>query len=173
MSEILFDIEVPRSFFGPLELRDGSLLAGDVAHHALHSSDGGRTWDDAGPMRTDAGKPICTGPDRPGYVSSMIRLASGAIGLKFDDRLTPQAGLSSGFSSYFTRSIDEGDTWSDPAAITRPGTPANATWMIQTRAGRLVLANEYAFTTPSPAKHSTMNLCTAFYSDDHYCPANV
>lgn len=50
--------------------------------------------------------------------------------------------------------------------ITRPGTPANATWMIQTRTGRIVLANEYAFVTPSTARHSTMNLCTVFYSDD-------
>ena len=119
-----------------------------------------------GPMCTGGGKPVCTGPDRPGYASSMIRLASGAIGLKFDDCLTPQCGLSSGFSSYFTESIDEGNTWSAPVQITRPGTPANATWMIQTHTGRIVLANEYAFVTPSTARHSTMNLCTVFYSDD-------
>ena len=46
MPEVLFDIEVPPLFFGPLELQDGRLLAGDVAHHALHSTDGGRTWTD-------------------------------------------------------------------------------------------------------------------------------
>ena len=159
-----FEVEVPAGFCGPLRLNDGQLFAVDrFGIKGLVSSDAGRTWRDSGRLADHTGVPI-GGPDpHRAYLVSVLRLASGAIGLKFEIPQVGSNGQSSKLDAFFSRSSDEGKTWSAPVRVTWPNAPTNATWLIQTRGGRLVLPNEYWRTQ---AEDRGLGVCTAFYSDD-------
>ena len=153
-----FDIDVPYGFVGPLSLQDTRLFAVDrMTMTRLFSSDGGRTWKKAGPLVDSNG--LRTREQR-GRMPSLIRLASGAIALKYD---IPSSADASMLNSYITRSTDEAATWPEPVLITRPRSRSNATWLIQTHIGRLVLPTEYWFTQPDDRG---IGICTTFYSDD-------
>ena len=153
-----FDIEVPYGFVGPLSLQDMRLFAVDrMTMTRLFSSDAGRTWKKAGPLVDSKGRRT---REQRGRMPSLIRLASGAIALKYD---IPSSADTSMLNSYITRSTDEAATWSEPVLITRPRSRSNATWLIQTHIGRLVLPTEYWFTQPDDCG---IGICTTFYSDD-------
>ena len=159
-----FEVEVPAGFCGPIRLKDGRLLAVNrVGISGLISSDSGRSWVGSGRLSDSAGRPI--GGPRPqrSYLVSVIRLHSGAIGLKFEVPQTGSDHESSKLDSYFSKSMDEGQSWTEPTRVSPLQAPTNATWLIQTRTGRLVLANEYWYTQPDDRG---LGVCTVFYSDD-------
>jgi len=156
-----FDIEVPYGFAGPLSCKDTRLFAVDrMTMTRLFSSDGGQTWKKVGPLVDSKGRPILRTKEQRGHLPSLIRLASGAMALKYDIRSSTDA---SKLNSYITRSTDEAATWSEPVLITRPRSRSNAMWLIQTQNGRLVLPTEYWFTQPDDRG---IGICTTFYSDD-------
>ena len=159
-----FEVEVPAGFCGPLQLNDGRLFAVDrFGIKGLVSSDAGRTWAASGRLADHKGVPIGGPNPQRAYLVSVLRLASGAIGLKFEIPQVGSNGQSSKLDAYFSQSSDEGKTWSEPVRVTWPNAPTNATWLIQTRGGRLVLPNEYWRTQPGDRG---LGVCTAFYSDD-------
>lgn len=159
-----FEVEVAPGFSGPLPLKDGRLLAVDrIGISGLVSTDAGRTWTESGRLVDLAGDPIGGKKRQRAYLVSLIRLASGGIGIKFE---LPQQGAtrqSTKLDAYYSQSTDEAQTWSKPVRITWPHAPTNSTWMVQTRDGRLVLPNEYWRTQPGDRG---VGICTAFYSDD-------
>ena len=136
-----FDVEVPYGFVGPLSLQDTRLFAIDrMTMTRLFSTDGGRTWKETGPLVDSKGRPVLGSGKQRGHLPSLIRLASGAIALKFDIRSSADA---SKLDCWIVRSTDEAVTWSEPVLITRPQSRSNATWLTQTKNGRLVLPTEY------------------------------
>ena len=156
-----FDVEVPYGFVGPLSLQDTRLFAIDrMTMTRLFSTDGGRTWKETGPLVDSKGRPVLGSGKQRGHLPSLIRLASGAIALKFDIRSSADA---SKLDCWIVRSTDEAATWSEPVLITRPQSRSNATWLTQTKSGRLVLPTEYWFQQPGDRG---IGICTAFYSDD-------
>lgn len=156
-----FDVEVPYGFAGPLSLQDTRLFAIDrMTMTRLFSTDGGRTWKDAGPLVDSSGRPVLLSGKQRGHLPSLIRLASGSIALKYD---VASSGDPSRLDSWIVRSTDEAATWSQPVRITRSQTRSNATWLTQTKSGRLVLPTEYWFEQPDDRG---IGICTAFYSDD-------
>ena len=156
-----FDVEVPYGFVGPLSLQDTRLFAIDrMTMTRLFSTDGGRTWKETGPLVDSKGRPVLGSGKQRGHLPSLIRLASGAIALKFDSRSSADA---SKLDCWIVRSTDEAATWSEPVLITRPQSRSNATWLTQTKSGRLVLPTEYWFQQPDDRG---IGICTAFYSDD-------
>ena len=159
-----FEVNVPAGFSGPLLLKDGRLLAVDrIGISGLISTDGGRTWQKSGRLADRDGQPIGGKKPQRSFAVSLIRLASGGIGAKFE---LPQEGFSrqaTKLDAYYSTSIDEAQTWSKPVRITWPHSPTNSTWLIQTRGGRFVLANEYWYTQPGDRG---LGVCSAFYSDD-------
>ena len=157
----LFEVEVSRGFSGLIELKDGRLFAVDQPLNGWISSDEGHTWEKTGPLLDSRGERI---PRGSGYLVSMVRLASGAIGVKGELRQPGTTREQYMLNAFFIKSTDEGKTWSDPVPITYPGVPSNTTWMIRTQAGRLVLPNEYWFA--QPGEERGIGICHAFYSDD-------
>ena len=156
-----FDVEVPYGFAGPLSLQDTRLFAVDrMTMTRLFSTDAGRTWKDAGPLVDSNGRTVLEARQLRAHLPSLIRLASGAIALKYDIRSSDDA---SRLDSWIVRSSDEAATWSEPVLITRPQSRSNATWLTQTKNGRLVLPTEYWFQQPDDRG---IGICTAFYSDD-------
>lgn len=163
-AEPLFDVEVPYGLAGPLAIPDGRLLAIDrMKMTRMISRDGGRTWKTTGPIVDSRGRPVLgRGPLR-GDLPSLVRLPSGAIALKYNLRPTAADADVGGLDSWIVLSRDEGATWSRPIRITRPGTRSNATWLIVTRRGRLLLPNEHWYQQPNDRG---IGICTALYSDD-------
>ena len=158
--EIFFEIEAPVDFTGPVELKDGRLFSVHRELIASCSSDGGRTWEDLGPLINQKGRGLRGNILRP---QSIIRLQSGALAINYWERVgTGGMGLAHQ-CSYFIKSLDDGKTWSAPVQVNPSGTPSYATWMIQTNTGRLVLANEYFYGQPGDRD---LGVCTCYYSDD-------
>jgi len=156
-----FEVTVGFRFVGPVLLEGGRLLAIDRTLEMIGSVDKGRTWTRVGPFRDAAGRVIMKGNVRPW---SLLRLKSGAIAVTFETIPPSQGGgVGEGDGTFFSRSHDEGKTWLPPIRVSWPRSPANPTWLIQTRNGRLVLPNEYWRTQPMDRG---LGICTAFYSDD-------
>ena len=112
-------------------LRDGRIMWiwGDGRLWANFSTDGGRSWSDAVPCRYDHGGQI------PGGVVSLIRLASGDLGMSqaIDDREHIRR-----FSFHVSK--DEGRTWSAPVHINPPDRRESPMMnsLIQLSTGRLL-----------------------------------
>ena len=112
-------------------LKDGRIMWvwGHNKVWANYSSDGGRTWSDA---------VACTYNNRdqiPGGVVSLIRLASGDLGMT---QAIDDYGDTRRFSFHLSK--NEGRTWSDPVYINlsdRPDSPTKG--LIQLNTGRLAL----------------------------------
>ena len=87
-----FEVDVPAEFCGPLLLKDGRLLAVDrIGISGLISTDAGRTWQKSGRLTDRDGQPIGGKTPQRSFAVSLIRLASGGIGAKFE---LPQKGFS-------------------------------------------------------------------------------
>ncbi len=163
----LFEVDLPTTFVGPVGLADGTLLALDRSDLTkLVSTDSGRTWNPAGQLLDSDGRNLVSGPVRS-YIINLIRLRSGDIALKYEIEHPRWARGSSPMNvAYFTRSSDEGRSWSSPVRITPLDAPTNTTWMIETRGGTLVVPNEYAYSQAADHNRAKMSICTAFFSDD-------
>ena len=156
-----FEVSVSHRFVGPVLLKGGRLLAIDRTLEMTRSADQGRTWTRIGPLRDAAGQVIMKGNVHPW---SLLRLQSGAIAVTFETIPPSQGGgVGKDDGTFFSQSRDEGKTWLPPTRVSWPRSPANPTWLIQTRKGRLVLPNEYWRTQPMDRG---LGVCTAFYSDD-------
>lgn len=163
MADLLFEVEIPSGFVGPIRLVDGRLFGLDSKLNHLHSSDDGRSWEQSGPMPDPEDVTLAGEVFQP---MSLIRLASGAIAFNYWQRLPDPTGMRE-CRTLFRKTPDEGLTWSNPVVVTWPNTPAYPTYMMQTQAGRLVMPNEYAFKQDTRHHiHNSMKLCTTFYSDD-------
>ena len=152
------EIEVGLDFVGPVKLKDGQFFALTRGQAAMYSSDGGRTWPDTATPVDQEGRPL------RGRPFSLIRLQSGALAVTYWRRRSAQEPGLGAESMYFTKSMDEGTTWSTPVRVNWPGSPAYAQWLIQTKTGRLVLANEYWY--EHKGSDTGLGICTAYYSDD-------
>ena len=161
MASESFEVAVAHRFVGPIQLEGGRLLAIDRTLEMIQSIDKGRTWTSIGPFRDAAGRVIIKGDVR---AWNLLRLKSGEIAVTFETTPPSQGGgVGEGTGTFFSRSRDEGKTWLPPIRVSWPRSPANPTWLIQTRKGRLVLPNEYWRTQPMDRG---LGVCTAFYSDD-------
>ncbi len=134
---------------------------------ALFSSDGGQTWERSGPLLNRRGDPVVGEEFTRAYIVNLLRLKSGEIALKFEvQQEGPDDLASPRIVAYFTKSTDEGASWSDPVRITPLETPSNATWLVETSEGNLVLPNEYAYSQPGDGRRTKMSICTVFTSAD-------
>ena len=147
---------------------------------ANFSDDMGKSWTDPQSLKLGSGE------DLPGVMDvNLMRLASGAIGLvnrsryeKGEFEAVHPAEIS------FSRSDDEGRTWSEPVAINRPGGREYLLNEVCTvlKDGRIIVP-VYDYTGPRPAAanpkvfrrygeqfntaaRSTMSSCYVYYSDD-------
>ena len=156
-------------------LRDGQIMWiwGHNKVWANYSSDGGRTWSDAVACTYKNGDQI------PGGVVSLIRLASGDLGMA---QAIDDYGEIRRFSFHLSK--NEGRTWSDPAYINAPGRRESPMMdgLIQLATGRLVLSCGTALgptpTDPDPNVtyrfgrrfHNCWShklcFCFCYYSDD-------
>jgi len=163
-----FEIDLIRTFVEPVALKDGRLLALDREDmSALLSSDGGRTWDRGGPLLDVRGGAVVGEAFTRAYIVNLLRLRSGEIALKFEAQQEGPGGAASPqVIAYFTKSDDEGATWSDPVRITPLETPSNATWLIETSEGNLLLPIEYAYSQSGGDRRAKMSVCTVFISAD-------
>ena len=159
-----FEVEVGVGFTGPIKLADGRLLAVQRKLEGYHSTDGGRTWNSSGPLRDEEGMPLRRRQKQLLRPFTLIRLQSGAIAITYWRGVSADVAPMAEQATYIIKSVDEGETWSDPVEVTWPRTPAYAQWMIQTAQGRLVLANEYWYTHTD--SDSGVGICAAHYSDD-------
>ncbi len=168
----MLEIDLVETFVVPVGLDDGPLLAVDSADmHSLMSADGGRTWENKGPLRDARGRPLVNG-ERTRRVH-LLKLNSGEIALKFEVREgewyrgNSNKRVNSLFAPYFARSRDGGATWADPVRVAPAGVHPNTTFLLETDEGGLVLPNEYAFYQPGVGgKRSKMGVCGAFTSAD-------
>ncbi len=163
--DVLFEVEVGiHDFVGPIKLKDGRFLCLTRGVKAMYSADGGRTWTDGGILLDTEGQKIGNSL-RPW---SLIRLKSGALAAGYWQRRRADAGGVAGTwgvqDYYLIKSVDEGKSWSNPVHVNWPRTPAWPQWLIQTKTGRLVLANEYWY--DHLAADIGIGICTAYYSDD-------
>ncbi|MBM3932727.1 MAG: exo-alpha-sialidase [SAR202 cluster bacterium] len=163
-----FEVDVIRTFVEPVKLRDGTLLGLDwKTLHGMVSTDSGRTWRDSGPLRDASGRVLEGSGKSNGYVVHILRLKTGEIAVKYDvGHSRYDLGGSPRSTSYFTRSADEGQTWSAPVQITPTGTPSHTSWVVEMADGRLVLPNEYAYSQPGEDKRPKFAICTSFNSVD-------
>ena len=144
MSDPMFEVDLAPSFVEPIGLNDGRLLGLDRQSMAkMESSDGGRTWRGAGELVDREGRPIAGDEPRRAYIMNLVRLNSGGIGLKFEVQQPGSTGTLTRLDAFISKSLDEGGTWSAPVPITPPDAPTNATWLVRTSNGTLVLPNEY------------------------------
>ena len=167
LSPTSFEIDLSPSFVGPIALDDEKLLALDRSDLTkLDSEDSGRTWNPAGRLLDKKTRGLVDGFTRA-YVINLIRLRAGDLALKYEiGQRRWHHGSSPMNVAYFTRSSDEGQTWSDPVRITPSDTPTNTTWMIETSDGVLVVPNEYAYSQPGTSRREKMSICTTFFSED-------
>ena len=171
--EAFLEVEVPNGFLAPIKLKDGRLLSLDRSN-TLHSADGGRTWAVSGSFM-----PLLKSED-PEYSLAtyrrpfnLCRLESGAIGLtgwvNGPSKSKKLHGMRT-YKSFFTKSLDEGETWTAPVEIAPANTPAFPTFLIQTKSGRLIVPSEYAFKQNMEGAgddtNKKMSMGTVFYSDD-------
>jgi Neuraminidase (sialidase) len=107
------------------------------------SSDAGATWSKPEPMLDTQGREIRLENNN----ESLLRLKSGALGLVFARNEDGEAGREAppakeyGVNVWFSRSADEGRTWSKPIRV---GEPSNKPWKywnsaIVTTKGRIVV----------------------------------
>ncbi len=163
MTDQLFEIEIPFRFVGPIQLKDGRLLGLEWPMKKLYSADGGRTWQNEGPLVNRDGTEFIGEDPVP---KNMIRMTSGAIAINYWEKV-PKAKGTRTLETYFRKSLDEGETWSDPVRVTRPDTPAGTTFMMQMNNGRLIVPNSYSYAQDSQNyRHNNMQISTVFYSDD-------
>lgn len=156
-----FEVEAPSRLAGPVRLTNGHLLGIERPLTTTFSADGGRTWKPGKPLSDKQGKPLTTLNSR---AWSLIRLASGAIAVTFETIPPSQGGtVGSDTGTFISKSTDEGKTWSTPVRVSWKNTPANPTWLVQTKKGRLILPNEYWRTQPADRG---IGLCSVLYSDD-------
>ena len=149
-------------FYGSLaypELTRAEVCAGSSVLMKV-SKDHGRTWSDAAPLCTKTGEEI------RGYRVSPFRLKSGAIGIMFTG---PMSRTGRDGALYFSKSLDEGQTWSagvpvDPFAVLRNG----CTRVL--RSGRIVapIFKWISNVAPHDSELEKNNLCFTWisYSDD-------
>ncbi len=166
-SSTLFEADLSPSFVGPIELDDEKLLALDRSDLTkLVSVDSGRTWNPAGRLLDKKARGLVDGFTQA-YIINLIRLRSGDVALKYEIGQPRWAHGSSPMNvAYFTRSSDEGRTWSGPVRITPLDAPTNTTWMIETSDGTLVVPNEYAYSQAGTRRREKMSICTTFFSGD-------
>ena len=172
MAEKVFEVEVPNGFIAPIKLKDGRLFSVDRSH-TLHSTDGGRTWEVSGHLLDSKGQAYSSSSYRRPF--NLCRLRSGAIGLTYWEydpsmsRSTETHGIpmSRYKKSVFRKSLDDGQTWSEPVRIAPPNTSGLATFLIQMESGRLIVPSEYSFVQNyNKHKDFRFTLCIVFYSDD-------
>lgn len=123
--ETLFlHVRFPGGHGSRINLRDGRILDIYGAHKQI-SADGGETWGKPQPLLDSTGS-VLTGAGSP------RRLKSGGIGIICNG---------SGYSLWFSRSGDEGKTWSKPTRISEPGiqTMAMHDSTVVTSSGRIVV----------------------------------
>ena len=128
-SELLL-IEPMQNPRGLIELDDGRLLSTNI-QGASTSSDGGRTWSETQPLRDVNGDVIS------GRMLYPQRLKSGAIG----GFVIPTRETREGPYSYriaFSRSEDEGETWSTPVSASEPYNNTVMHGATVTHTGRIV-----------------------------------
>ena len=159
-----FEIEVSTELTGPVELKDGSYLAVSRSLWSERSTDGGRTWVRSNRLLDKDGNRIAgvdNGLLRP---RELVRLQSGAIALGYWESKAKDTRETGRQRYFFSKSLDEGQTWSTPVLVSFPRSASYPMWMIQTAAGRLVLANEYYYGNKTLDRG--MGVCNAYYSDD-------
>ena len=113
-----------------VELSDHRLFYVSYALTSHVTSDGGFNWQDIGPVVDTTGRKL------EGGSPSLVRLPSGDIGLMF----LRDAAL------WFSRSDDEGQTWSTPARLSEPNLDsvhALHDAAVVTRSGRIIYAVHY------------------------------
>lgn len=130
-------------FGSMLELEDGSLLNALSTPHKTVSTDGGQTWPPPEPLLDPDGNPVGGGS------AGLVRLGSGGIGLVYGQT----EDVMFGHSIWFSRSEDEGQTWSRPIRISEPYNDAyyhNYKAAIVTSTGRIVVPTYNALSGPDP-----------------------
>ena len=128
-SELLL-IEPMQNPRGLIELDDGRLLSTNI-QGASTSSDGGKTWSETQPLRDANGDVI------PGRMLYLQRLKSGAIGgfvIPKRDARDPLYG----YDIAFSRSEDEGETWTTPVRASEPYNNTVMHGATVTHTGRIV-----------------------------------
>ena len=121
--DVLF-LHVGRNLGGMIELKDGTLMSLSGAGRAI-SPDGGVTWTEPEPICDEEGRQLEEGlvslfPPHTGWQFTgirLLRLKSGGIG-GFGGESNNAKPF--GLSPWFTRSDDEGKTWSKPVRIAQP-----------------------------------------------------
>ena len=162
---------------GIVQRKDGSLM---LIHGGYEkesparriSTDDGRTWSDSTPVASGIG------------ARGMIQLQSGALGMYGG------TGRKQDRKVYFTKSLDDGETWTPPVDIgVYPDYHPMFHSMIQLKSGRILLVGYWEglnATAPDAVRHTQtgwglwrgrlifmeghrgveMGICIAYYSDD-------
>ena len=179
--EVLF-LHAGRNLGAMIELTDGTLLSVSPAGRSI-SADGGVTWTEQEPVYDVKGRKL------DGWLGHLLRLKSGGIG-GFAGDSDPFGGESDptkryGMSPWFSRSDDEGKTWSGPVRVSEPYNSANMHGAAAlTSTGRIVVSvmdfiGQHLRTESSRAPfrdqlalvghhghENAMSYCWAYYSDD-------
>lgn len=143
-----------------VELKDGSLLSMDGAESCI-SRDDGLTWE----RRTIFADGVAR---KPSWEHALVRCASGAIVYVYLDLATQQwkwdnekhEPIEANIEVWFTRSVDEGRTWSSPVRVFGDGYCGSIIGGICTRSGRIVVPMQQLLRDPARHGQST------YYSDD-------
>ena len=107
--DVLF-LHVGRNLGGMIELKDGTLLSVSTAGRST-SPDGGVTWTEREPVHDIEGRQL------KGSFAHLVRLESGGIGgFSGESDDTKRYGMSPSFS----RSDDDGKTWSKAVRVSEP-----------------------------------------------------
>jgi hypothetical protein len=182
-------LHVGRNLGGMIELKDGTLMSLSAAGRSI-SPDGGVTWTEPEPICGEEGRPLEEGlvslfPPRTGWQFTgirLLRLKSGGIGgfAGESNQAKPY-----GNSPWFTRSDDEGKTWSKPvrmaepynnavmhgaAALTSTGRIVAPVYdfigqHLRRERGRAPFRDQFAF-VGHHGHENAMCYCWAYYSDD-------
>jgi hypothetical protein len=132
-----------------IKLRNGTLFCvyeSDRSIHAIKSSDGGKSWSPAKVIATPENNVSCAVPE-------VIQLQGGSIMVSYNLRPPRNnADPEKRFAIRVTRSLDDGETWSNPVEVYRAGFEfGNGCWepaQIQLPSGeiQLYIANEGPYT---------------------------
>ena len=104
-------------------LKNGDVLVVWDGLKSKVSHDGGKIWDRIALLRTEANEPL------KGFSPGLFRMKSGAIGLVYD--------TGDGQAMQFSRSADEGKTWSAPVRIDK----GDQGWIRAVNGSTVVLKN--------------------------------